>query len=193
MIHKLQPAAPIYSFDPVIPPTKHYENVLFHNIALTDKPGTIKLYIPKVRRWALTQYASTDKEKISAQLMEDFDVLRSEIEFAEKESVSSTLDTFELNPYFIKIDVEGQEELVVKGAISTILESKPILLIEIQSYEAYRSMQRIMDKLDYFNLRWPQSTRSMSLTSTGCYSRKKNNYLWIPKSKSDNWVPQTIR
>jgi FkbM family methyltransferase len=36
-------------------------------------------------------------------------------------------------PHFIKIDVEGAEELVLKGAKNTLLKYKPLLMIEIHS------------------------------------------------------------
>jgi FkbM family methyltransferase len=46
-----------------------------------------------------------------------------------------TLDSFELdNVVFIKIDVEGAELLVLKGAEETIKRNKPVMLIEINPY-----------------------------------------------------------
>ncbi len=41
-----------------------------------------------------------------------------------------TLDSFRLKPDFIKIDVEGFEQLVLKGATETIKRFRPALLVE---------------------------------------------------------------
>jgi len=193
MIRQIHPMVPIHSFDPVTSPSKSHANLTFHDVALSDSLGILNLYIPKVRRWTLTQYSSTDHEKIAAQLMEDFDLSREEVEFTRKQSECVLLDSLELNPFFIKIDVEGQEEAVVRGAIGTIVAHKPVLLIEIQSFEGYRSMQNLMREVGYFNLRWPQSRKDGFAQTPGHYSRRRNNYLWIPNSNSKNWTPKKVR
>lgn len=41
-----------------------------------------------------------------------------------------TLDSLNLSPDFIKIDVEGMEFDVIKGARETIIRSKPLIMIE---------------------------------------------------------------
>lgn len=45
------------------------------------------------------------------------------------------LDSFNLNPDFIKIDVEGYEYNLLKGSLKTIKENLPIILIELHSEE----------------------------------------------------------
>lgn len=42
------------------------------------------------------------------------------------------LDSYRLDPGFIKIDVEGHEEAVVNGALETIRRARPVLLIECE-------------------------------------------------------------
>lgn len=44
-----------------------------------------------------------------------------------------TLDDFHLTPDFIKIDVEGYEPKVLRGAADTIARSRPVMLIEVNS------------------------------------------------------------
>jgi len=41
-----------------------------------------------------------------------------------------TLDSFDLQPYFVKIDVQGHELQVLQGGENTLKQHKPILLIE---------------------------------------------------------------
>ena len=52
-------------------------------------------------------------------------------------------------PDFIKIDVEGAELSVLKGASETLSTSRPIMLIEIGSEKALNDVQELLDKADY--------------------------------------------
>ena len=55
-----------------------------------------------------------------------------ELDLDKTEVIIKTLDSFAYNNVsFIKIDVEGHENQVLKGAINTIKNSKPIMIIEI--------------------------------------------------------------
>lgn len=59
-----------------------------------------------------------------------------------------TLDSFNLAPAFIKIDVEYMEDKVLLGAVNTIKKHKPVILIEIHE-EQLESLRKIIDDLDY--------------------------------------------
>ena len=52
-------------------------------------------------------------------------------------------------PDFIKIDVEGAELDVLKGARQTLKVARPIMLIEIGSEEALRAVQEFLGEIDY--------------------------------------------
>lgn len=43
-----------------------------------------------------------------------------------------TLDSYGLAPGFLKIDVEGHEEAVLRGALETIRQSRPTILVEVE-------------------------------------------------------------
>jgi FkbM family methyltransferase len=53
------------------------------------------------------------------------------------------LDRFEVNPTFIKIDVQGFEDRVLAGASETIHRCRPVVLIETPSGEVVRYMKKI--------------------------------------------------
>jgi len=67
-----------------------------------------------------------------------------------------TLDSFELtNVGFIKIDAEGHELSVLKGAIETLRTSHPRLLLEAEDRHrpnAVSSVVRFLDEMGYFGL-----------------------------------------
>jgi FkbM family methyltransferase len=53
------------------------------------------------------------------------------------------------SPDFIKIDVEGAELDVLKGASETLSTVRPIILIEIGSEKALRNVRDLLDKTEY--------------------------------------------
>lgn len=187
MIHQLHPTRLIHSFDPVIPPKTRQSNSRFHNVALSDRNGQLNLFVPEIHNLKLTQYSSTSKEKIISQLIEDFRIKDDDIKFSEISSECLTLDSFKLNPFFLKIDVEGQEDLVLVGSRQTIEISKPIILVEIQTIKKYEQISKLMTSLDYFNLEWPQKSKTKNLKLLGTFRAAQNNYVWLPKNNSENW------
>jgi FkbM family methyltransferase len=54
-----------------------------------------------------------------------------------------------LPPSLIKIDVEGAEGLVLKGAINTLIQYRPVLFIELHGPEAVKEVLNILDSFDY--------------------------------------------
>ena len=193
MIRRLQPDTSIHAFDPIVEPrvAYKYQRVAFHNVALSEFEGELILYVPTIHHLQLTQYSSSDPRKVVSQLLGDFSIEQSEIVLSEVSSRSTRLDSMNLKPYFIKIDVEGHEESVLLGSLQTISRHRPVLLIELQSLEAYKSIEKLMKGMDYFNLRWPQRNQAKRLDEEGTYSRKMNNYLWLPIGTSPNWNLKT--
>ena len=55
---------------------------------------------------------------------------------------------FENSISFIKIDAEGHEIEIIKGAIKTINKNKPILLVEI---EKRHSKKKVIDSINFIN------------------------------------------
>tara|TARA_B100000795_G_scaffold239134_1_gene200627 strand:- start:1367 stop:2089 length:723 start_codon:yes stop_codon:yes gene_type:complete len=79
-----------------------------------------------------------------------FEEYRKNNQQTEKLNISvNTLDSFVMNQNlknisFIKIDVEGHEEMVIKGAIDTLLKYKPYVQIEIFDAQS-RSAQTLIN------------------------------------------------
>jgi FkbM family methyltransferase len=67
-----------------------------------------------------------------------------------------TIDSLELEkPNLIKIDVEGSEYDVLRGAIKTITEHKPVLFYEAHETEQFREIYELIKPLGY-KLYWGQ-------------------------------------
>lgn len=93
------------------------ENVRIHNCALSDQSGRMRLYVPLSGSRAVRTRASLEKPTG---------------ECADLDVEVRTLDSFALPRVdFIKVDVEGAEAAVLRGASETIQRHRPALLIEI--------------------------------------------------------------
>lgn len=75
-----------------------------------------------------------------------------------------TLDSFDLAPNFIKIDVQGLDIRVIQGAMQTIKKHQPVVLFEISDltikYGGIRSLREI---LPGYTLRFFPSLKEVSL------------------------------
>lgn len=114
----------VYSFEPVpsnfdclIENTRAMPNVTCHQVALGDAPGEIILSLPR---------KASNSGAFSAV---DF------VEMADKKLISHrcevrTLDSFQICPDLIKVDIQGYESVFLRGAMETIRRCKPALILE---------------------------------------------------------------
>lgn len=150
-------------------------NVDVHNIGFSDAAGTLKLYVPFVDGLPIHQEASINLQHFS----EPFIVNRlhgygSTVQLVELDAEIKTLDSLDLDASFIKIDVEGAEGAVLRGAARTIDRCRPILHIENGALEATQNFLTSVD-YDWFNF----GKDAVSLTK----SRNHYNRYWIPCEK----------
>ena len=84
--------------------------------------------------------------------IEPDNALRSADDIHEEEIGIRTLDEYKLdNVGFVKIDVEGHEEAVIRGAVQTIRQNLPALLIEMEEMHKPGTIQRMRDLLGEFS------------------------------------------
>ena len=109
-----------------------FSNFQYMKVGLGDKVTSLDFYYPIYNHKHMTALGSCDREKAASWLNQErvyfFDPNKLKIE---KITIDvKTLDSFNLQPDFIKIDVEGFEYQVLLGASKTINDHRPILLIE---------------------------------------------------------------
>lgn len=105
-------------------------NVTVHEIAISDQAGIATLLIPGDD--GLARLASADPSDAVSTRIESEPGLQAELGVR-----TGTLDSFDLADVgFLKIDVEGHELAVLRGAHDTITASRPIVFIESEARHA---------------------------------------------------------
>jgi FkbM family methyltransferase len=109
---------------------RNYHNATIHQVALSNSDGTGVLAIPR-QGHALA--AIDGKGSVE-----------SDDECERVIVTKKRLDFYNLQPVgFLKIDVEGHEELVIEGAIQTIERDKPNLLVELEERHNPGTIHRV--------------------------------------------------
>jgi FkbM family methyltransferase len=99
--------------------------------ALAEAEGEAQIHIPVYNGYVYDGLASLreddarwlDEDRMYRYRPERLEILTETVKIR-------TLDSFDLSPDIIKIDVQGGERKVVEGGLATIERSRPILLIE---------------------------------------------------------------
>jgi len=184
--------ADIYCFDPVRAPffsRKMTNSISYFPFALGDHVTDLRIFIPVVKGFSLTQYSSSNRKRALNQLVHDLNLDAQQIVFKEDSMKVRVLDDFRLSPFFLKVDVEGDELKVLVGAAKTILDHLPIILVEIQGTEVYQQISSFLAKLDYYNF-VPSDDKAKGWKNLQIQTEfipKFNNYLWLPRQQSPSW------
>ena len=146
----------------------NFSNIDIHNVAITEKNGTVKIFHSETHSGINTLFSNSESQ-------EKYSLIE-----------STSLDNLLKNKYkkidWIKIDVEGSELLVLKGAVNTLKITKNII-IEIHENileENNQSPNEIIEilkkhgfEIKTFNEYWdPQTSVNKTLKSDYIYGKK---------------------
>jgi FkbM family methyltransferase len=102
-------------------------NIEILHQGLSSQPGTAVLFIPVLDGFPLTGWASLSPGNCPGVG-----------EHMEKRVSLRTLDSFDIDAVsLIKIDVEGHEVEVLRGAKQTLLRSRPCVLVEVKPHNEH--------------------------------------------------------
>jgi FkbM family methyltransferase len=139
--HLLKLGAKVIAFEPLPPMqqwlARHYgDRIDLKPIALSDHSGTAAIRYPK-GNYSWATIATSNQLELSNVEIETLHVQTHALDELRLGSVA-----------FVKIDVEGYEEVVLRGGIETLRRAMPKLLIEIEERHHNGSVQRIRTLLE---------------------------------------------
>lgn len=117
-------------------------------LALGEAAGELTLWLPIYRGWAFDGLASLDPETARGWLGADrIHGFRPELLRLEPlRCAVARLDELDLEPAFIKLDVQGHELAVLRGGERTLRRARPILLVEDPAEDREIAF---LERLDY--------------------------------------------
>jgi FkbM family methyltransferase len=143
----------------------HGSMVRVEQCALGGEPAQLDIFIPVYGGYVYDGLASLDEE--AAHWLNADRIYRyrpDKLELRRETVEVRTLDSYQLSPDVIKIDVQGTEDAVVAGGHETLRRSEPVLLIEAPSDElvadvtglryrpyAFRDGRLLEDQLGHVN------------------------------------------
>ena len=158
---------------------KIINNIKLYNFGLSNQNNKVTLRIP-IRNKLANEENYEEFFEMGRATIHDKNEFN---EFRSFDVNVKKLDNLQFeNPVsFIKIDVEGHEIEVIKGAIKTINKNKPILLIEIE--EIY-SKKKVIDTIKFINTLGYNSyyfnEKKLISTTTLTNFDAYNNYIFKP-------------
>lgn len=125
-VFAFEPQRELFAFISNLKEHCHWQNVTVEHLALSNSAGTAGLYIPdnKVSKGS-SPGASLLKKEVEAAVVK--------IEHVNTDTLDAYCKRKNIQPHFIKIDVEGNELNVFKGGVATLSNCKPKLLVEIEA------------------------------------------------------------
>lgn len=159
-LKRVRPDADIISFEPNPAMFRWLEarfgrraGVRLVNVGLGATAGRRTLFTPRYGGFIYDGLASFSAEAarryLSADTLYGFDSTKLTVEEAECET--RTLDSFDLQPTFIKIDVEGLEHEVLAGGAFTLLANEPVLMVE--RFHDNPTLKPMLNALGYIEVR----------------------------------------
>jgi FkbM family methyltransferase len=191
MFRRYFPGVKIIAIDPIDEPRFKLNNVTLIKTALGKEKGVRILFTPMVNGRQLTQYSSFYKEKVISQICTDMKIQPEQISTITTEVKFEAIDNLSIEPFFIKVDVEGAELEVLKGATNVIAQFYPAILVEIQNEEIYSELNRFLGAFGYINIE-PRIRKGINRANQARYRVREfdqdtNNYVWINPRSEMSW------
>ena len=113
---------------------QHAANITIHKTGLGDHVGTAVISVPAASA-NCGQYSMVDFAQDTEAKSETVPVQR--------------LDDFDLRPDLIKMDVQGYEPWILRGALQTLATCSPVLMLEVEGKTVRGQIQVVLAPLGY--------------------------------------------
>lgn len=131
-VHSFEPTS--VNYDCLIDNVKNFSNVQVHKTGLGEREESAIIKLPVESKncgaFSIIDFNSYEEAVLTEQI------------------TISLLDKFQLSPDFIKIDTQGFELFILKGAKNT-LKNKPVLLLECEKKQEKQLISEYLTPLGY--------------------------------------------
>jgi len=139
-IYAFEPQSLLFDYLIKIKGIMNWGNIVIEKIAISDTIGSVNLYIPTNKTGQNTSPSAT--------ILEDNNIKS----ITRTETVlTDTLDNYctknDIEPNFIKIDVEGNELKVFKGGLNILTKYKPKIIVEIEAIHVGK--ERVIETFEF--------------------------------------------
>jgi FkbM family methyltransferase len=171
------------------------DRIRIHQLALSDKPGLRRLIMPLESGRELTGLAAIRNGAAGRDQARAFD------------AQCETLDSFGFKDVsLIKIDVEGHELAVLRGAQETLARDLPLIVLELElrhvGVERWQETLDWLDRRDYAGFFTPAARFVRPITEFKRESHQRlmrgapvepyvNNFVFVPRSHVMRFVRAT--
>jgi FkbM family methyltransferase len=129
--------------------TQLADRVIVHDVALSDTEGIVDFLMTNM----VDGWASSGSFLDTAHTNMEHDKYEKELGFQRTKTTVTTIDAYvkkhKVKPDVIKIDVEGAEQEVIRGAMRTLKNTKPVLYIELHSIFSTLQVTQLLTQLKY--------------------------------------------
>jgi FkbM family methyltransferase len=152
---------------------KRYTYSMF---GLSDQEAIATLYVPKLGDLPLLARASTHESVVSELIAHIQPQYHRRLTVAEIQIQLRPFDSLNLAPQIIKIDVEGAEPRVLQGMRETLIQHRPLLLIERSS--SYDECHAILSQAGYSAMVYDPESDVMSELAD---APRSTNFFALPQ------------
>lgn len=177
----------IYSFEPnfllknkLNKVKNKINNFKFYLMGALDKKGSKTFFIPFFKKHCLDSNASITEEYVRDSVSRSFfnSKVVNNISIQKITCKFINIDSLNKKPFFVKMDTEGSEHLVIKGMQKTIHKYKPVLMIE-KSDLNFQKTKKILANLKYDIFQY----KNKSLIKYKLQKKIHTNLICIHKDK----------
>lgn len=150
-----------------------------------ETPGRITFHVPVYRGIVLHTFASSHRDTLRDMVRRYYgDGVAAAVHFHTVEADMIRIDDLHIAPSIVKIDAEGADAAVLRGADRTIREARPFIVIEIGDERA--DTPRYFQELNYVLRDYdPTTDKFQPVGASQRHSVSRRNVMAIPEEYLD--------
>lgn len=174
LVHALEPVSRVFALLEANVALNRLQTVRCHPVACGERGGRVTVYVP-----------ADEPMPMMASLIEDWVRDRRDEEVVDCVTVDGLTEEDPRRVQVIKIDAEGSEDAVLRGAAATLARDRPFVFCEVLARGGLDS--RVADALEDHDYRFfalsPMGARPCQAVHGGIDDDESHNYLFAPRDR----------